>query len=362
VNDTNDYGIWSEGSGTLALVAREGDQAPGTPSGVTYENLRLPVLNDAGQTAFSASLTGNGVDGANNGGIWCGDSGNLTLVARSGEHAPGTPSGVNFDFATHTDVVINNAGQTAFNSSLAGVGVDATNNEGIWLEGSGSLRLVARRGSHAPGTPNGTNFAILLYPVLNDAGQTAFRAILTSGESGIWSEGTGELALVARGGMQAPGTPSGVTFSSVANQMHSPLLNSAGQTAFFGLLTGSGVDSRNNEGIWATDPRGLLRLIAREGDLLEVAPGDFRTIGTPPLTPASSLHLEDGWPTGNSDGHASAFNNLGQITFLAYFTDGSSGIFVSNRVAIPEPATIALAASALGVVTLLRGARRPHKH
>ena len=91
-------GIWSEGSGSLALVARSGSQAPGTPSGVNFSDFlcRSPVLNNAGQTAFYATLTGSGVDSTNDQGIWSEGSGSLALVARSGSQAPGTPSGVNF--------------------------------------------------------------------------------------------------------------------------------------------------------------------------------------------------------------------------------------------------------------------------
>jgi uncharacterized protein YjbI with pentapeptide repeats len=82
-----------------------------------------------------------------------------------------------------------------------------------------------------------------------------------------------------------------------------------------------------------------LHLIAREGDLLEVAPGDFRTIKD--FGNSGSLYGFYG-DTGNSDGRPSGFNNLGQLAFQATFTDGTSGIFVSNRVAIPEPSTLLL--------------------
>lgn len=83
-------------------------------------------------------------------------------------------------------------------------------------------------------------------------------------------------------------------------------------------------------GLWATDPHGILKLIAREGDPLQVGPNDVRTIST----------LQFVTHSGNGDGRNSAFNDKGQIAFSAYFTDGSSGIFVSNLVAVPEPAAI----------------------
>ena len=109
------------------------------------------------------------------------------------------------------------------------------------------------------------------------------------------------------------------TFESFAEGV----LNDRGQVAFRQSLAGAGVDVTNDFAIWATDSTGALQLIAREGDKLEVSPGDFRTI--------SGLNRTD--HTANSNGWPSAFNNLGQLAFWASFTDGSQGIFVSNKVA-----------------------------
>src|SRR5262245_55389056 len=96
-------------AGNLRTVALTGQPAPGTPGGVTYESFgahyfvedleyefRGPVLNDAGQTAFRANLSGSGVDSTNNQGAWSEGSGSLALVARSGNQAPGAAGGVNF--------------------------------------------------------------------------------------------------------------------------------------------------------------------------------------------------------------------------------------------------------------------------
>ncbi len=346
VDGTNDRGIWSEGGGSgLALVAREGNAAPGTPEGVHFgfssrESHRInPSLNIAGQTAFWGFLTGPGVDSTNNSGLWSeGGGSGLALVAREGNQAPGTPEGVHFGFNGMTPA-LNNAGQTAFWGFLTGNEVDGTNNTGIWLEGGGSgLALVARKGNQAPGTPEGVHFSSLsTIPVLNNAGQTAFSGSLTGTgvdglNFGLWSEGGGSgLALVARSGNQAPGTPEGVHFRSFST----PALNNAGQTAFSGSLTGTGVDGTKDVGIWAEDPLGVLTLIAREGDLLDIDDGpttDFRTI--------SHLRFVSG--SRNKNGGSSGFNDLGQLAFLATFTDGTGGVFVSNLVAVPEPTAWAL--------------------
>jgi hypothetical protein len=235
---------------------------------MNYGGFLDPVLNGAGQIAFWAYLEGSGNGGAYDDGIWSEGSGNLALVARRGSHAPGTAAGVIFStehVTTFYEPVLNDAGQTAFRAFLSGSGVDSTNNEGIWLNGADGLALVARSGDHAPGTPGGVEFG-------------GFHSVLQ--------------------------------------------LNATGQVAFMaGVNDGKG-------GIWATDRNGHVRLIARIGDVLEVAPGDFRTISE-----VSFFHMG----TGNSDGRPSGFNNLGQLAFWARFEGGSQGLFVSNRVAVPEP-------------------------
>jgi len=55
--------------------------------------------------------------------------------------------------------------------------------------------------------------------------------------------------------------------------------------------------------------------------------------------------------TGNSDGRPSGLNSRGQIAFWARFNDGTQGIFVSDRVAVPEPSTLGLIV--VGIASLL---------
>jgi hypothetical protein len=328
VDNTNDWAVWSEGSGSLGFVARGGDPAPGTPEGVNYDSFLVQSgFNDVGQTAFFAFVTGDGVDPSNDQGIWSEGSGSLSLVARSGSPAPGTPDGVNIrEFFYPAE--INNEGQTLFSGWLTGDGVDVTNDEGVWLDTSGAVTLVARSGDAAPGTPDGVIFAPFsdlpanAFRALNNAGQIAFRGKLTgtgvtsTNDHGIWVESDDSLELVARAGDLAPGTTAGVRFSGLSRAT----LNDAGQIAFRGDLTGS---ASNNLGIWATDQDGALQLIVRKGSQIEVSPGVFRTINDLGFVTDS----------GNSDGRASAFNDLGQLVFWAKFTNGSQGVFVSSLVA-----------------------------
>ncbi len=337
-------GVFAGGAGSLTPVAMSGDQAPGTPAGADFTAFGSPALNDSGRAAFVGALwpgSGGVISQVNDQGIWSQSPGGLALVARAGSQAPGTPQGVTFA-SNFFPPALNNAGQTVFSAALVG-GVDDFD-AGIWSKDSSGLVLVARSGTPAVGTPVGVNYTQLYgaVPVLNDAGQIAFSAKLTgsgvdsTNDGGIWLGPANNLALIVRSGSHAPGTPAGVNFTSLG--YFAPSLNAAGQIAFLGLLTGSGVDDTNWAGIWATDPRGDIQLIARYGDLLEVAPGDFRTI--------AELGVADG-SGGGGDGGAGGFNDLGQIAYWARFTDGSDGVFVSSLAAVPEPGGLALLGLAL---------------
>lgn len=372
-------GIWSEQSGSLQPVVRQGDDAPGAGSGVQFLTPNYPAHTAAG-TAFLSSLTaGSGK------GIWSHTGGSLQPVARTGTEAPGT-GGHSFD--TMNNPVMNGSGHTVFRGELSGVGVHSGNDEGIWSNRSGSLQLVAREGSVAPG---GGTVGHVGQPTINNNGEIAFR----SSSLGIWSEGGGPLHLVAGTGSTAPGTGD-KRFSAFNGPM---LLNGAGKVAFTASLTGSGVTSANNSGVWSelggylslvaregsdapgipgsvlddftnsafavnrngllvfrtgvvgsydraiwwADPSGTVQLLFRVGDLMEVLPGDLRTI--------SSI----GFPsvnTGGEDGEPRVLNDTNELALWASFTDSSHGIFV---VTIPEPATLSLLA--LGGLALLRRRR-----
>jgi hypothetical protein len=165
-------------------------------------------------------------------------------------------------------------------------------------------------------------------------GYLAGDGINYSNNTGLWTEGGGNgLRLLAREGDQVPDLSDGIHFGEFYFS-DSPILNANGQSAFTARLTGVGIDSSNNMSILAEDMTGNVHLIARTGNLLDVSDDpmnpDMRTIG------ALSFQTR----SGNDDGKASGFNDRGQLAFWARFTDGTEGIFVSNLVAVPEPACL----------------------
>ena len=336
---STDSGIWGPTvTAAFGLIARKGTtQVGGTATGTRFEGFGEPVLNDLGQVVFRADLrigTGD-VTGGNAEGIWRTTTDPTpVLVARTGvTHAWGTAAGTRFN--SFGEPTVNNAEHVAFAAALRTGTGDATpvNASGIWgPTPSSALDLIVRAGSGpAPGT-NGT-FRAFNSPVLNAVDQVAFVGSLRqdsadvngTNDSGVWGpRGDGTLALIAREGMDAPGTAEGVKFAEFTSRSD-PVLNAAGQIAFMaGLRSDSPrapIDSANDEGIWLYNPwQDALVLIAREGDRFDIGDGSGRTVASVAMLSRA----------GGQDGRATSLNENGQLAFVLGFTDGSQGVFVAD--------------------------------
>jgi hypothetical protein len=279
VSDLNDRGIWLDGPGGLSLVAREGMSA-GPTSAVFGNGIREPVLNDEGRIAFHANLNRSLDDRS----IWSGGPGNLDLIARTGNSAPPSADS-NVQFLGLDDPRLNNAGQVAFRSTLAGPDVDpasGVNDRGLWRHSPADdqLRLVTRAGSLAPveavPVTSMDQFTEFSQPVLADNGAMAFLGTLsgpdvtTANARGLWVETPlGLFKPIARQSAPAPGTNE--TFGAIGL----PAINAVGQVAFAASLRGEAPGS----GIWRSGPpgqMGSLELIARNGQ--SVGPVDDGTV------------------------------------------------------------------------------------
>jgi hypothetical protein len=275
VTADNNKGIWSEGGGTLHLVAREGEQAPGAPAGANFGDLLIPSgITDAGHVAFGGTLqtASGGVALDTDSGVWAGPTGAVGLVAREGAQAPGVPAGASFGSFTDVagtafnPILFNNAGQVAFANTLqAGGAVTTANDDGLWTQANGQLALLAREGETAPGMPAGSTFSGPFNSfAFNDNGRSAFHALSNPGlVGGVWAGSVNNLSVRAQRGMQAPGTVMGDVFDEFGRTA----FNNSDQSAFVATLTaGAGdVTSDNNSGVW-TEAGGTTRLVAREGD------------------------------------------------------------------------------------------------
>ncbi|MAT72149.1 MAG: hypothetical protein CMJ58_21795 [Planctomycetaceae bacterium] len=348
VDESNDVGVWKTSDGTLQLVAREGAAGPGPGLGpnvfftaTSYHSgfSDDPILNSAGVVLFPASLTGDGVSPDNDYGRWTDAGGILTPVARQGSDAFGPRLGDGVFFTYPGGPAFNSQGHAAFISGLTGAGVDATNDEGIWLYEDGALTTIARTGVAGPGPAlePGDYFVALDSPILNDVstvvfkGQVAGAGVDASNDRGLWTYQNGVLTPRVRegdAGSLGPNLGPGFTFSALysadinasgeivfdgravdtsdgsqvpgiwldsdANRtqiiglgdavagsglqpgttvasMALPLLNAYGDVAFRGTIAGPGVASPTDRGIF-TNAGGELVMLAREYDA-ELGPG-----------------------------------------------------------------------------------------
>jgi hypothetical protein len=324
-------GVWSESSGSLALIAREGDQPPGTEPGEVYGHLlgidsdiwQNPSLNDVGQIVFYGQLKGPELHPHNEAGLWSDASGTMELIVRTGTQAPGTEPGVLFQ-SSHpaiprfTNPRINNSGDISFFSLVSGPGVSL--HGGIWTHSDDTLRLVARDGDPVAALPGDITFQrVGMYPLLNGRGQVVFDSTLAgtdideANDRGIWLEDHGALTMIAREGDHAPGTDPDQLFAEISDYA----TNGAGQVVFLSSLTGPGIDASNDSGLWATSPNSELTLIVREGDLIDIDEDPY----VEDLRPIGSFSILGG--SGGEDGRASCFNDLGQIA-----VGGVWGVFV----------------------------------
>ena len=326
-------GLWTGTPGSLELLALSGDPAPDSVD-LLFSYFADPVANNAGTRAFLASTTDPNLEYGE--GIWMTGSAGVSLLARTGEPAPGAGgrSFISFTSAYSPEAgggggasaylaaedtagpVLNRAGDVAFNAYLAPYDpITGIADEGIWSHDAAGLRMIGMVGDPAPGTP--LTFTDFNHINFNALGQVAFDAALDSADPandrGIWLGLPDSLGLLVREGDPAPGAV-GETF---ADLVMGPSLNGLGEVAFFSQLNES-----KALGIWAGKTNDLA-LIVHEGEALRVKSGDYRTV----------YHIMpfEGGPSAHAGKRR--FNEAGQTLFYVLFTDGTSGLFLASPVA-----------------------------
>ena len=307
IRSVNNTGVWTTISGSLTLVARTGDPAPdaaGTVSGTaplfaSFAQIALP--NQGGVVILGNLVAGTvaapgpgGVVATNSQGIWIQDAtGVLKQAIRKGDRltVSGTTKTVSvltiFNApvnATGQARHFNNAGDLLFKVSFT----DGSSAIVKALAGLTSpISAVVTTKSPAAAITGGT-FSVLGNPIVNDTGDFAFQATLSTNvgagigaanNSGIWVDsGTAGRMLVARTGQLAPGYPgSGLTTGTFAT-VTDPVFANDNAVAFLGTLVKTGttaldIRSTNNTGIWTTIS-GSLTLVARTGDPAPDADGN----------------------------------------------------------------------------------------
>jgi hypothetical protein len=266
VGPGNDTAFWYGPPEDVRVLAREGSPAPG---GITYGDMTgfdYPMLTPKGLVAFMTDVAGGGRA------VFAGKADDLQLIAKTGD--PVGDEVVTYGhIAGHgTPPRLNEKGEVIFVSFFS------DGSRGLVIGSDDDATIVARTGENAPGLGE-AKFDFFFDYGINDRGEIAFRAETrgkdaTEVGSAIYAGRPDRLELIAADGLPAPGVEGDVRFW----YFHDPVINRDGQVAFFATLTGPDSRGLDDYGLFATGHSGELRLIARYGDQFEVAPGDVRTI------------------------------------------------------------------------------------
>ena len=293
----DDRGIIRIDGDTLIQIAREGESAP--DGNGSFSGFSKPILNDVGQAAFVAGLTGTSGGSNDNNGLFRGDGNTLTQMARRGDPVPDVDA--SFVFFTNS---LNSVGESAFRGSFNFT--SGGSSSGIFRADGTMLIQIVRTGQLAP-DGNGSFSGRFSSAAFNDAGQAAFGAFIDLGdggsvldEDGIFRGDHSTITQIARVGDAAPdgnGSFSGFTSNAFPNPAH----NNMGQAAFRGFLSSTSGGNSDNEGIFRGDETTLTR-IARKGGAAPDGNGSFASFD-----------------------EFVALNDTGQVAFIASFTDTSGG-------------------------------------
>lgn len=350
VNTGNNRGLWINENGSWSLIARigtEGSVGPNLGAGVRISSFgQSHALNATGKVSFSGFVSGTGVTTSNDEVIWTNTQSGITPVAREGAEGPLGPNmgpGITLKSAgpafsrAHT---INSKNTIVFRGAALDTAT-SLQTLGYWMNsgaGNNPAVLTLTDGPLGPNMGVGTNFKFLTNFHLNANDEILFGATISgfgislSDSEGIWAKKSSGTHLVARTGVVGqfgPQLGDDIVFSDVF-----PLgFNNAGESLITGELTGPGVDSTNNRGIWATHQGSIFKIL-RIGDQFDVDPTaavELRTIST--------YSLEQIGNSNGEDGEGFIFNSNSMMTFGLTFTDGSSGIFTA---VVPEPSFLIL--------------------
>ncbi len=327
--------------GTFNQILRTGAAAPGFPS-LTINSVTTSgtVINGNGQYANIAQLAGAGVGTTNDNVLYTGTT-TPTKVIRESEPLSGTPYTLASLLGSSTEgVAINNAGNIAYLAQLTGPGITSANDNAVIVNNGTTNTIVLQEGASVPGTGGVIGGTLpFLTSSISIAGDNTVSigtrlqtggTITSANDDVLLLANDGDITLLAREGSPAPGTDG--NFSTVASL--SVQVNALGQAIFSAALATTGsITSANDRVLYLYDPAvDQLTKVLQEGDLIEVTPGDFRTVSIFGINTNAS---------GGQDGRGTSLNDNGQFSYYVRFTDNTTAWY---RTTIPEPSMMGLLA------------------
>lgn len=312
-------------SGAHAVKAAQYITASPT-NGQVFDQLGSPGINSRGDIAFWALLE----QSQHAGFYWSPAGGSLETVLEFGQIAPGFPQGYTIGIPVrNTPNFYGYSGPPAFNDHgvfavSAGAWLQPWSGtvQGLWRGRPGELTLVARSGDPAVDGGSGATLVDFI-PLINRAGVVCSQSRAVSsagGAKGIWTFGVdGQPRLVAVSQMPAP-EMAGWTFAFNGAWKFS--FNNRGEALVLTTVRHS-VSGALATGLFA-GRAGRVRKVVATGDVLEITPGEFRTV--------YSVNCWTG--TGPDMGREISINDRGEVAFMCTFEGGGGGVFLAQ---LPHP-------------------------
>lgn len=247
----------------------------------------IPFLNDAGDMALSLGLE-SASPFSDDPALYHYRDGTLTEVVKAGDQV--FNESVRF-LAAGT---LNQTGKLAYEGAYVSL-----NDEFIHAWQSNTLLEIAQEGNGAAGFQSHIRHVAVFSPSIDDAGEIAFRSLVTGGAQALYYSGAVSTPLVASGGA----APSGSGFYA---EFGTPYVSPGGALAFWASKSSTQQSGIDGEAIFA-DVGSNIELIAQAGQLAPTTGQfqDFRTY--------------------NSGNQAPPVNDSGEIVFHANLTNTPGG-------------------------------------
>lgn len=229
----NDTAVVVRKSDQAEIIFQNGDVIDDSVGSGAYIRSN-PQISDSGNIVFTASLQPSGSAGAivrSNS-----ESGDLEFVVHRGMEMPEV-TGATFEFFQSL-VAINNEGETAFAANLSGSGINSSNDGAVFKEVDGKLDLVAREGAAIPGMENAYFGAFGATVGLTSDGTVLFSARIRDfpeqdrgSVEGLFIEKNGEIDFLLPFQQRSDGL-------RIYDILFQRPINNAGQFAFLGNFEG----------------------------------------------------------------------------------------------------------------------------